>query len=153
MAAHDRQKPSPSPGEGEGRQPTSRRAAAAPADPADLDARGGLAEEIRRLDGKVDAVLELLQRVTASGPTGKRLLSRRAAGRRLGIDRGLLPALIDAGHLRTVVVNGREYIPAAEVERFAAEGERLKSRKQRAPATGLTGKAGADALRASLRRQ
>ncbi len=65
---------------------------------------------VRRLEAKVDEIARARP---------KRLLSRRAAARLLGIDRGTtLEALVRDGHLRLVA--GK--IPDTEVDRLLAEG-------------------------------
>lgn len=88
----------------------------APAD--QLDA---LAAAIARIEAKVDALAK-------ARPTG-RLLSKRAAARLLGIDRGTtLEGFIRDGHLRLVM--GK--IPDTEIERLLAEGlPELKARARR----------------------
>src|ERR1700687_2249859 len=63
-------------------------------------------------------IMEAVRRRRPAKPEA-RLLSKRAAARRLGVDRGTtLQTLIDRGELRTVSVAGRVRIPASEIERF-----------------------------------
>lgn len=70
-----------------------------------------VAATVGRLEAKVDAL-------TKARPTG-RLLSKRAAARLLGVDRGTtLEALVRDGHLRLVM--GK--IPDTEIERLLVEG-------------------------------
>jgi len=55
------------------------------------------------------------------GKQEPRLLSKRAAARRLGVDRGTtLTRLIHSGQIRTLTVAGRVKIPASEIERIEA---------------------------------
>ena len=55
------------------------------------------------------------------GRSERRLLSKREAARRLGIDRGTtLQDLIRSGQVRTVILAGRVKIPAGEIERIEA---------------------------------
>ncbi len=64
----------------------------------------------------------------------KALLSLRAAAKLLGVARdSTLKELIVSGWLKTVDVNGRKKIPAAEVERLAHEGWELPQRSRRRP--------------------
>ncbi len=67
----------------------------------------------------------------------RRLLSKREAARRLGIDRGTtLQDLIRSGSLRTVVLAGRLRIPASEIDRIEAGGDMprtVQERQERAP--------------------
>lgn len=78
---------------------------------------------VLRLEAKVDAL-------TRARP--KRLLSKRAAARLLGVDRGTtLEGLIRDGHLRMLM--GK--IPDTEIDRLLAEGiPESKPRARRAPA-------------------
>jgi hypothetical protein len=73
-------------------------------------------------------------------PPPPRLLSKRAAAKLLGVDRGsTLGDLLATGNLRTVTLGGRPRIPLAEVERLAAEGTTRTGRKphrRRAPGGG-----------------
>jgi excisionase family DNA binding protein len=80
-----------------------------------------LLAEIATLKARVDA-LEAEKRQSSS-----RLLSKREAARRLGIDRGTtLELLIETKQLRLVRAGKRERIPEPEVERLVREGYRLK---------------------------
>ena len=82
-----------------------------------------LLDEIRKLRAEVRSAVR-------SRPTAQ-LLSKRAAGRIIGIDRDeTLGRLIDEGQIKTVLVGQHQRIPLAEVERFVAQGEQRKSRLQ-----------------------
>jgi hypothetical protein len=62
------------------------------------------------------------------GKTERRLLSKREAARRLGVDRNTtLRDLIDLGDIRTAVIAGRVKIPASEIDRLC-EPSPLKPR-------------------------
>jgi excisionase family DNA binding protein len=92
----------------------------------------------RRTAEKLDALLAPRRPPAPErAPPDVRLLSAREAARRLGVSRGATIAeLIAAGKLRTVRVNGRERIPASEVERLAREGfdaRQSAPRRRRAP--------------------
>ena len=66
---------------------------------------------------------ELAPLLRQLGRSERRLLSKREAARRLGIDRGTtLQDLINRGEIRTVVLAGRAKIPASEIERIEAGG-------------------------------
>jgi excisionase family DNA binding protein len=55
--------------------------------------------------------------------TGAKLLAKKEAARRLGVDRATtLERLIASGYIKTVPFNGRVRIPLAEVERVLNEG-------------------------------
>lgn len=83
------------------------------------DALDELLATIRRLEAKVDALARARP---------KRLLSKRAAARLLGVDRGTtLEQLIRDGHVHLVA--GK--IPDTEIDRLLAEG--MPEPKQRAP--------------------
>jgi excisionase family DNA binding protein len=72
------------------------------------------AEELR-----VALQAELAPLLRRLGKSDRRLLSKREAARRLGIDRNTtLRDLIDGGEIRTVVIAGRVKIPASEIERL-----------------------------------
>ncbi len=75
------------------------------------------------------AALERLERkVDALGRSPPKLLSRRAAARLLGVDRGsTLETLIREGKLRLVA--GR--IPLSEIERLLADGLPARARQRR----------------------
>jgi excisionase family DNA binding protein len=79
-------------------------------------------------------IAPLLRRL---GRAERRLLSKREAARRLGIDRGTtLQDLIRSGEIRTVVLAGRVKIPASEIERLEAGGNNprsLPAARERAP--------------------
>ncbi len=80
---------------------------------------------VARLEAKLDALTRRRER---------RLLSKRAAARLLGIDRGTtLERLVRDGHLRLVM--GK--VPDTEIERLLADGipeTKGRSRRQPAPA-------------------
>ena len=87
-----------------------------------------LLDEIRKLRAEVRSAVR-------SRPTAQ-LLSKRAAGRIIGIDRDeTLGRLIDEGQIKTVLVGQHQRIPLAEVERFVAQGEQRKSRLQQSSTT------------------
>jgi hypothetical protein len=70
------------------------------------------------------------------GKIDRRLLSKREAARRLGVDRNAtLRDLIDRGEVRTVVFAGRVKIPASEIERIEQGGDRVvqPARAERVP--------------------
>ena len=83
---------------------------------------------------------EMAARLTSPSPPLPRLLSKRAAAKLLGVDRGTtLADLLATGNLRTVVLGGQERIPTAEIERLATEGTTRTGRKphrRRAPGGG-----------------
>lgn len=63
------------------------------------------------------------------------LLSKRQAAKLLGVGRGnTLQWLIDEGHIRPVIIQGRVRIPLEEVQRVAREGtEAMPKPKTRKP--------------------
>jgi len=76
-------------------------------------------EELRRA-----IALDLAPLLRRLGRSERRLLSKREAARRLGIDRGTtLQDLIRSGQIRTVVLAGRVKIPVSEIERIEAGGD------------------------------
>lgn len=80
-----------------------------------------LLAELADLKARV-AALESQKRRTSS-----RLLSKREAAKRLGIDRGTtLELLIQTKQLRLVRAGKRQRIPEPEVERLVREGYRVK---------------------------
>ena len=69
-----------------------------------------------------------------------RLLSKKEAARRLGVDRATtLAQFIASGRIKTVDVNGHQRIPVSEIERILSEGvpatEPQPSKSRRAPRT------------------
>lgn len=67
--------------------------------------------------------LKSLRTTLAERQTPKALMSFRAAAKYLGVDRKTtLRVLVDAGKVRTVLVNGHVKIPFVEVQRIANEG-------------------------------
>jgi hypothetical protein len=67
---------------------------------------------------------ELAPLLRRLGRSERRLLSKREAAKRLGIDRGTtLPDLIRSGQIKTVILAGRVKVPASEIERIEAGGD------------------------------
>ena len=74
------------------------------------------------------------KRSSTTTPSERLALSKRAAARLLGIDRGRrLNQLIRAGALRVIPWGRTVRIPLAEVERLAAEGFDAKGASPKAP--------------------
>lgn len=81
-----------------------------------------LLAEIAELKARVEALESAKRRSSV------RLLSKREAARRLGIDRGTtLEILIHTKQLKLVHAGKRKRIPEPEVERLVREGYKLKT--------------------------
>jgi excisionase family DNA binding protein len=73
---------------------------------------------VTRLEAKVDELARERRRRGAEAT----FLSKRAAARRLGVGRPYLDELLAAGVIPTVPFRGQPRIPAADLERAAAQG-------------------------------
>ncbi|WP_242394820.1 helix-turn-helix domain-containing protein [Anaeromyxobacter oryzisoli] len=104
---------------------------------------------------QLEALIErAVERAVGRAPrTGaaKELLSKRAAARMLGVDRGTtLEELVRDGRLRTVDVGGRPRIPRSELERVLAAGvpqAEAKTRRASRTRKATRGTVDPDALR------
>jgi excisionase family DNA binding protein len=97
--------------------------------------------EAQELEQLIERAVE---RAVGRGPragVAKELLSKRAAAKFLGVDRGTtLEQLIRDGRLRTVDVGGRPRIPRTELDRVLADGvPRAEPKARRASPVRATG--------------
>jgi excisionase family DNA binding protein len=91
--------------------------------------------EASELEQLIERAVERAVGRAPRGGAAKELLSKRAAAKLLGVDRGTtLEQMIADGRLRTVDVGGRPRVPRAELERVLAAGlPRAEPRARRAP--------------------
>lgn len=115
----------------------------------------GVEAELRAIR---EEMARLNARLEVTGSALPPLLTKRAAAAALSVSLSKLKQLIRSHVVLTVMLDKRAMVPASEVQRLATprSGQppsvRQASRRKQVP-QGLTGAAGAAALRASLRKR
>lgn len=82
-----------------------------------------LVARLASLEATVERLASLLEARDAAPAASPRLLSFRAAAKRLGVSRSTtLPDMVKDRRIRVVTVGGRSKIPLSEVERIERDG-------------------------------
>lgn len=87
--------------------------------------------EVRALRAEIHEMKSTAALLMAPKPQPK-LLNAAAAARRLGIDPKTLRKAIDAGRVRTVLVDKRSMVPASEIDRLSKPAEPINPAPPRA---------------------